>query len=47
MVGDRTRVKITATAIYSEIQSILATKLNANFLAPCRNWKSNLNTDPY
>lgn len=37
MVGDRTRVKITATAIYNEIQAILATELNADFLAPCRN----------
>ena len=27
-------VKITATAIYNEIQAILATELNADFLAP-------------
>lgn len=40
-------VKITATAIYSEIQAILATELNANFLAPYVNRISNLNSDPY
>lgn len=40
-------VKITATAIYNEIQAILATELNADFLAPYVNRMSNLNTDPY
>ncbi|KAF3299294.1 fructose-6-phosphate aldolase [Carnobacterium sp. PL24RED07] len=40
-------VKITATAIYNEIQAILATEINADFLAPYVNRMSNLNNDPY
>lgn len=38
---------ITATAIYSEIQALLATELGADYLAPYVNRMSNLNTDPY
>lgn len=38
---------ITATAIYSEIQALLATELSADYLAPYVNRMSNLNTDPY
>ena len=38
---------ITATAIYSEIQAILAKELGADFLAPYVNRMSNLNTNPY
>ncbi|MFL2079422.1 fructose-6-phosphate aldolase [Marinilactibacillus psychrotolerans] len=38
---------ITATAIYSEIQALLATELEADYLAPYVNRMSNLNTDPY
>ncbi|MGO1492656.1 MAG: fructose-6-phosphate aldolase [Ruoffia tabacinasalis] len=38
---------ITATAIYSEIQAILATELGVDFLAPYVNRMTNLNTDPY
>lgn len=38
---------ITATAIYSEIQALIATELGADYLAPYVNRMSNLNTDPY
>lgn len=38
---------ITATAIYSEIQAILAKELGADYLAPYVNRMSNLGTDPY
>lgn len=40
-------VKVTATAIYSEIQALLAMELGADFLAPYINRMQNLNTDPY
>ncbi|MGO4942449.1 fructose-6-phosphate aldolase [Ruoffia tabacinasalis] len=39
--------KITATAIYSEIQALLATELGADYLAPYVNRMTNLNSDPY
>lgn len=38
---------ITATAIYSEIQALLATELGADYLAPYVNRMTNLNSDPY
>lgn len=40
-------VNITATAIYSTIQAILAKELGADYLAPYVNRMENLNTDPY
>lgn len=40
-------IKVTATAIYTEIQAILATELKADYLAPYVNRMANLNTDPY
>lgn len=39
--------KITATAIYSEIQALLATELGADYLAPYVNRMTNLNSNPY
>ncbi|XJS10907.1 fructose-6-phosphate aldolase [Aerococcaceae bacterium WGS1372] len=38
---------ITATAIYSEVQALLAKELGADYLAPYVNRMSNLNTNPY
>lgn len=38
---------ITATAIYSEIQALLAKELGADYLAPYVNRMSNLNTDSF
>ncbi|KAA9219205.1 MULTISPECIES: fructose-6-phosphate aldolase [Aerococcus] len=40
-------VRITATAIYSKIQALLAAELGADFLAPYVNRMLNLDTDPY
>lgn len=40
-------VNVTATAIYSKIQALLALELGADYLAPYVNRMSNLNSDPY
>lgn len=40
-------LNITATAIYSEIQALLATELGADYLAPYINRMINLNSNPY
>lgn len=40
-------VLITATAIYSKVQALLAMELEADYLALYINRMSNLNTDPY
>ena len=40
-------IRITATAIYSKIQALLAMELEADYLALYINRMSNLNTDPY
>ncbi|MGK9326305.1 fructose-6-phosphate aldolase [Aerococcus urinaeequi] len=39
--------KITATAIYSEIQALLAMGFEVNYLAPYVNRMSNIGTDPF
>lgn len=41
------KVNITATAIYSSIQAIMAKEAGADFLAPYVNRMENLNTNPY
>lgn len=43
----KNKVHITATAIYSKIQALLAMELEADYLALYVNRMSNLNTDPY
>lgn len=40
-------INITATAIYSKIQALLATDLGADYLAPYVNRMMNLDSDPY